>query len=119
MAARRPDLREEALKYFNHPVLSTFDVVRCIGYAEDNDDCYYIIRYPNNTHKHTVVWLSCVGGLMTLDRLKGQREIKNAGENRDETWDDFYRLDEWLALNGCPKEERFVEDYSSRDSDHD
>jgi hypothetical protein len=115
MEAMNKERREMALQHFNEPMLSSFSVVRCIGYAEDEKDCYIIVRYPRI--ENSVVWLTCVGGYMFLDRLKGQQEIRNAGEDRNETWDDFWRLDHWLGLNGAPQEPMFLEDYTTRESE--
>jgi hypothetical protein len=103
------ELMEMAKSHFNEPMISSFDIVRCVGYAEDDSDCYIIARRSRSLASQIkdgeLVWLTCVGGYTFLDRLKGQQVIiSNDGEH----WDDFVRLDHVLALNGAPKEENFI-----------
>ncbi len=78
-------------EHFNEPVLMVFDLARLIGYGEDADDCYLIVKYPDRG----VVWHTAVGGYVFLDRLR------IAGD-----WDDFKRLDEALELNNVPKKSK-------------
>lgn len=92
----------ECLQHFNEPILSLGELVRCIGYAEDESDCYLLYRgtYPDTKVK----WHSMCGGYTFLNRLKGQNYTKlESGEGCD----DLTRLDSHLELNGCPKEEVF------------
>lgn len=99
-----PEVYEECRAHFNEPVLAHLEVVRLIGYAEDEDDVYYVIQYPNP--RASIAWHTAVGGIYFLDRLKGQGYVKSVG---GEDWDDLYRVDNVLALNGAPKAEKFVE----------
>lgn len=96
------DLKQMCLDHFNEPIIVGFDIVRLVGYAEDDDDCYLIINYPNPVR---TIYHTCVGGYQWLDRLKGQcLVISNSGER----WDDFYRIDNLLQLNGAPKVDEFI-----------
>jgi hypothetical protein len=105
---RRPEFLEMVQQHFNEPMLSMFSVVRCIGYAEDADDCYIIYRHQGR-HDGPLLgevgWHSMVGGYTFLDRLKGQGHVK---AHTSEDWDDLVRLDNLLALNGTPKEDAFL-----------
>ena len=98
------NLLEEAKKHFNEPILIGFDLGRCVGYAEDNEDCYLIIRYPR-PHHEILSWHTFVGGYTYLDILKGQECCKSS---TGEDWNDFTRLDSLLELNGAPKEKEFI-----------
>lgn len=81
--------------HFNEPVLLHTELGRCIGYAEDERDCYIIVKSADGH----VYWHTCVGGYVWLDRLKGQDP---AGD-----WDDFVRVDRDLE-HRCPKEKEFI-----------
>jgi hypothetical protein len=94
-------LFQEAKQHFNEPILIGFDLCRCVGYAEDDDDCYLIIRDP----REGLVWHTFVGGYVYLDSLKGKDPAESP---TGEKWDDFTRLDSLLALNGAPPEEKFI-----------
>jgi tRNA(His) 5'-end guanylyltransferase len=62
------NLYQEAKQHFNEPILIMFDLCRCVGYAEDDMDCYLIVRdQRGKLRKHTFV-----GGYTYLDLLKGQ-----------------------------------------------
>jgi hypothetical protein len=89
-------LLQEAKTHFNEPILVVFDLCRCVGYAEDDADCYLVVRHP----RRGLIWHTFVGGYTYLDALKGRNP---AGE-----WDDLTRLDSLLALNGAPKEPEFI-----------
>lgn len=91
----------EAKRHFNEPILIGFDLCRCIGYAEDEEDCYLLVQHPNYGRvKHTFV-----GGYTYLNCLKGQGYVESTS---GEDWDDFFRLDTLLELNGAPKEQEFI-----------
>ena len=92
------NLYNEVLRHHNEPVLICFELGRIVGYAEDLDDCYMIVKFPR---KDKPVWLSMCGGYTYLLALKGQNSIVIDGVE----WDDFIRLDNLLTLNGVPKEE--------------
>jgi hypothetical protein len=98
-------LRKEVENHFNEPVLVMSSLGRVVGYAEDDEDCYMIVRYPN-PKAHSQYYVSMVGGYTYLDRLNGQNYA--ASPHTGEEWDDFSRLSTWLELNGCPKEEKFL-----------
>lgn len=86
--------------HFNEPVLTDFGLGRCIGYGETAVDCYIIIQALHGE----ISWHTCVGGYYWLDRLKGQGYVVG---NSGEEWDDFYRLNKLLELNGAPKKASF------------
>lgn len=95
-----PDLEQMCRDHFNEPMLSSFEVVRCIGYGEDEHDCYVIMLHRGG--KRT--WHTCVGGYIFLDALRGQDHIIT-GVNE---YDDLGRLDSMLSLNGAPKQDEFL-----------
>ena len=94
------ELYEMALRHFNEPMLNLLEVVRLVGYGETGVDCYLIAMKPRGD----VIWITCVGGYTFLDRLRGQNYVKSSS---GEDWDDLYRLDNSLALNGCPRANEF------------
>jgi hypothetical protein len=87
---------DEVKAHFNEPILIWSTLCRCVGYAEDEWDCYIIVDEIGGRRGY----VSLVGGFIYLDRLKGQGE---GGE-----WDDLKRLDLLLELNGAPKVNEFV-----------
>jgi hypothetical protein len=95
------DFLEEVKQHFNEPILIGFDLCRCVGYGEDDTDCYLIVRHPNRG----LFWHTMVGGYVYLGLLKGQNlcTLKNGEE-----CDDFTRLDSLLAWNGVPPEMQFI-----------
>jgi hypothetical protein len=97
-------LHELARSHFNEPVLLGFEVGRLVGYAEDDDDCYFVIDYPKYPTGRRV-WHTCVGGYVFLDRLRGQEHVVSS---QGEEWDDYVRTDNVLRLNGAPPVEEFV-----------
>lgn len=92
---------KEVRSHFNEPILMCFDLARCVGYAEDDDDCYIIVRYPCRG----LVWHTFVGGYYYLDRIKRQGYVKS---KTGEDWDDFTRLDDLLEINCAPREKEFI-----------
>lgn len=107
------DIEQMCRDHFNEPVLMMFELARLIGYAEDESDCYLIVKYPDRG----VVWHSAVGGYTFLDRLKGQGfVVPTYPEFEGEGWDDLIRLDNMLALNGVPKEKEFIVDIRPEES---
>jgi hypothetical protein len=99
----RKDIYEMCLSHFNEPIIVCFDVVRLIGYGEDDSDCYLICQHPEYPDGKTV-WHTAVGGYVFLDRLKGQDHVRST---HGEEWDDFTRLDNFLSLNGAPRAKEF------------
>lgn len=91
-------------EHFNEPVLLGFDLGRLIGYAEDDHDCYLIIRYPKYPDGR-IAYHTAVGGYIFLDRLKFQDCVVSTG---GEVWNDYTRMDTMLTLNGSPKEPEFI-----------
>lgn len=96
----RQDLHDSARALFNEPVISGLEIVRLIGYAETDQDCYFIMLSTQGRE----FWQSCVGGMHPLTKLKGQNYVK--AWNGDD-WDDLVRLDNVLELNGAPKQSQF------------
>jgi hypothetical protein len=95
------EMFSEVAEHFNEPMLAGFDVVRCIGYGEDEDDCYVIYRRPGGE----IIWHTMVGGYMFLSLLKMQgRVVSTTGEE----WNDLSRLDNMLTLNDAPKEDKMM-----------
>lgn len=91
--------------HFNEPVLALLETGRLIGFAEDDHDYYLIIRYPKYPDGR-ISYHSAVGGYVFLGCLRGQDAIRS--KHTDETWDDYYRIDSVLTLNGCPPAEEFI-----------
>lgn len=94
------ELLDMCLAHFNEPMISFEEVVRCIGYGETGADCYIITRKRGGE----IIWNTCVGGYVFLDRLKGQGHVKSTS---GEDWDDLTRLCSSLAHNGAPCEPEF------------
>lgn len=103
MYPNRPDLLAEARSHFNEPVIHLLSVARCIGYGEDADDCYFILRRPD-PHADEL-WASCCGGTTFLNSLDKQNYVISIDYRE---WDDLIRLDNTLALNGAPKANELV-----------
>lgn len=100
MDVRHNDIEAFCREHFNEPVIVGLQVGRLIGFAETAIDCYYVVH----DLRRGIVWQSAVGPCMTLRALKEQdKTIARTGEE----WNNFTRLDEWLALNGAPKVETF------------
>ena len=95
-------LFDEAQMHFNEPILLGFNLGRCVGYGEDDDDCYLIVKFPDRPSytRHTFV-----GGYTYLDCLKTQNLVT---ATNGEVWSDFTRLDNLLELNGASKESEMV-----------
>jgi hypothetical protein len=89
--------------HFNEPLIVGFEIARLIGYGEDDSDCYLICQHPKYPDGETK-WWTAVGGYTFLDRLKGQGYVRSTS---GEDWDDFWRLDNFLSLNGAPKADEF------------
>jgi hypothetical protein len=85
--------------HFNELMISFGELARCIGYGEDESDCYIITRRRDGS----IVWNTCVGGYVWLDRLKGQGYVKSSN---GEDWDDLTRLE--LEMPLAPKEAEFI-----------
>ena len=94
-------IEEEIREHFNEVMLSHGELGRCIGYGEDNMDCYIIVM----KERGQVIWNTCVGGYTWLTPLKGANAVRS--KYTDEVWDDYTRLDSQLELNGAPKQETF------------
>lgn len=96
-----------ALEHFNEPVITGFEIARVVGYGEDQHDCYLILKFlPEQWGAEPEYrWHTCVGGYYFLDRLRGQGYVKST---TGEDWDDFYRINNSLELNGCTKEPEFI-----------
>lgn len=100
------NLEEECRAHFNEPILCNGQLVRLIGYGEDDSDCYLIVHCPStNGTPAGIFWQTGVGGYIYLDRLKGQCEVI---VSNSEIWDDFTRLENELKLMGVPKAEEFL-----------
>lgn len=100
------ELEQMCRDHFNEPMISNLGIVRCVGYGEDERDCYIIVRVPGwrNELPHDV-WHTCVGGYTFLDRLKGQGYVK---AHNGEDWDDLTRLDSELTYSYAPKAAEFI-----------
>jgi len=94
------------VSHYNEPVLMEGQVARLVGYAEDDDDYYLLVKYPfGSRYKERNTWHTAVGGYIFLDKLKGQKEVV---ATTGDIWDDFTRLDSLLELNGAPKTNFFA-----------
>lgn len=115
MTVVMPNLLEEAKLHFNEPVLISDKLARVIGYAEDDEDCYLIVRYCRDGSitldgNGPVSWCTFVGGYTFLTCLKQQGVvIPKHPSFPGEIWTDYSRLDSLLKLNGSPKEEEFLQ----------
>lgn len=94
-------IKEMCKKHFNEPIIVSSEVVRLIGYGETAVDCYLIC----SSMDRGIFWCTAVGGYTFLDRLKGQGYVKST---TGDDWDDFYRLNNMLELNGAPKVSSFI-----------
>lgn len=97
------ELYELAKLHFNEPIISFHEVVRLIGYGETAVDCYFITQRMNGE----IRWNTCVGGYTFLDRLAGQGRVVPSYDN-DGVWDDLFRLDSTLHLNGAERRAEFL-----------
>lgn len=105
-----PDVYKMCQEHFNEPVLMYFKLARLVGYGEDADDCYLIVKYPDYPDGK-IVHHTAVGGYIFLDKLQGQHiTIPAYPEYKGQVWDDYYRLDEALELNGARREKEFIVD---------
>lgn len=96
------------LDHFNEPVLMMFELARLIGFGDDGDDYYLIVKYPKHP-SGKIVWHTAVGGYIFLDKLKDQRlTVPSHPTFYGEIWSDLSRLDNMLTLNGVPREEKFI-----------
>ena len=94
-----------ARAHFNEPVLIGFGLCRVVGYAEDHEDCYLLVRDP----RLGVRRCSMVGGYVFLDLLKQECVVKPLNPSFDgEEWSGFSRLDTLLELNGAPRQSEFI-----------
>jgi hypothetical protein len=101
-APRTVNFEEMCREHFNEPVLLDFEVGRLVGYGRDDCDSYLMVNHPNPAR---TVYHTCVGGYQWLDRLKGQHLVISRDGQR---WDDFFRIDHSLELNGAPKVPEFI-----------
>jgi hypothetical protein len=98
------DLEQMCRDHFNEPAVFGLEIGRVIGYAEDDHDCYVIVKFAHYPEGR-IVYHSCVGGYVFLERLRKQ----DATKMRDgRIIDDLDRLDTMLALNGAPRVESFL-----------
>lgn len=107
-AAPEETIEERCRRHFNEPVIAMSEVCRCVGYAEDDHDCYYVLRSTKG--RHPQFWHTAAGGIIWLDRLRGQNHVRSS---TGEDWDDLTRLDSWLALNGAPRAETFIVEHEN------
>lgn len=98
------ELYEMAKAHFNEPIISFGEVVRLIGYGEDERDCYLITQRMHGE----IRWNTCVGGYTFLDRLAGQGRTVPSAADAGGVWDDLWRLDNGLHLNGAPRRDTFL-----------
>jgi len=68
---RMSELEMEVRAHFNEPMLSGWEIGRCVGYAEDESDNYIIISFPNGS-KRSKVWATLVGGYTWLSSLRNK-----------------------------------------------
>lgn len=91
------EVAADCLKRFNDPVLVGLSVERLIGYAEDEYDCYLVLRRADGER----YWHTCVGGYTFLDALKIVDVVQGKG------WNALTRLDTNLTCARCPQEKTF------------
>jgi hypothetical protein len=93
---------DEMRAHFNEPILLSDRLARLVAFGEDDHDYYLVCVYMGGER----VWHTAVGGYTYLNRLKGQGYVLSTS---GEEWDDLFRLDQMLSLNGAPKAEAFHE----------
>ena len=99
-----PKFLDEAESRFNEIALNADQVCRIIGYMEDENDYYLIVRYMRGR----IGYVSFCSSPISLYPLIGKNERKSFISQ--EVWDDYYRVSSILKLNGCPEEEEFIVD---------
>ncbi len=104
-------LLEEVKKHFNEPIICGFEIGRVYGYAEDEQDCYIIVKFPNGARRDKV-YHTMVGGYTFLNLLSQQGYVRSTG---GEDWTDLTRLDSALEFDGCPKIKDFIIDIQIKD----
>lgn len=114
MTERHPDIQAFCRMHFNEPVILGMEVCRLVGYAETARDCYYVAH----SMRRGIFWDSAVGPCMTLRALQDQdKVIARDGVHDGDEWNNFTRLDTWLALNGAPRADAFVLDLRPDDQE--
>jgi hypothetical protein len=85
-------LYQLAVDHFNEPVICNGRLCRLVGYAEDEQDSYFIVEseYSNILPKW---YQTCVGGYTFLDALRGQNQVV---AHNGKVWDDLTRLEQDL-----------------------
>ena len=91
----------EVSAHFNEPILLGTEIGRVIGYAEDEVDCYIVVK----TKSRGVYWHTMVGGYYYLTLLIGQNSIISRS---GELWNDLIRLDGDLERIGVAREDEFL-----------
>lgn len=98
----RANFVDEMRSHFNEPILIGDRLARLVAFGEDAHDYYLVCVYMGGRQ----VWHTAVGGYTFLNRLNGQGYVLSTS---GEEWDDLFRLDQMLALNGAPKADAFLE----------
>jgi hypothetical protein len=73
---------------FNELALFVFDVGRVVGFHEDLNDYYWVVRHSDGS----TVYHSAVGGGISLRGIDP---------------DDYERLNGWMSMNGAPEANEF------------
>lgn len=102
----REEILEMCKQHFNEPILCGFELGRLIGFAEDDDDYYLVVKFPRKGLEVETLWISAAGGYVFLNRLK--RQTTSTDKNNEE-FNEYEYLDRVLTLNDVPLEEKFVE----------
>lgn len=91
----------DAMEHFNEPVLDGVEVVRLVGWGQDDMDCFFVyIGQRRGLYRSTAV---C--GFTPLRCLRDQSAVTSrAGEY----WDDYTRIESLLSLNGVLKAPAFL-----------
>lgn len=81
----------ETKRVFNNIGIYAFsEICRCVGFAEDDEDYYWILKYGDKTH-----YASMVMGFKSLKPLYGKRQYKYLDNMMDEYW-------------GAPREKEYI-----------
>lgn len=93
--------------HFNEPVLMYSFVARLIGWGQDEFDQYLILKCLPKTYGGDPVIMrhTAVGGYIWLTNLINQNYVLSS---EGEDWDDYYRIDHYLELQGVTKEDTFL-----------
>lgn len=100
----RDELKRECEQHFNEIMISFGEIARCVGFGEDDRDCYILCRKRDGK----IHWNTMVGGYQFLDALRGSVIVKPTHPKFEgEVWSDYSRLE--THCQDIPIEPEFLE----------